>query len=687
MSFSGPDSPEQLLKSYFRQLTTGCLFGDCTHSFCAASPTFTLRFTDPNHAAVQAIHFTLAHPANPNLCPNIHFEDPWEIRDRGAISNFNSAIGEVSRGSVSNAKRASGAIALVFSLPETFAFVLMPVERVLHPKIQWFGFDDDFVNALPASLAAHSSTVNLTNFSRSFADLVTSVVGDAASSSMHHIRALILIHILFPLTVVPRYAEANLVLLARHILTLSPWASSTLSTALSRYAPVLAGMAASVVRVIGGCAAPYAEGAFERLRPLLGFVGFLHRANVCGSKPAADRCFQCPGLEAHLKTSAELQRVHAGRPTYLDYACVVSFAFKRKALKALIRHHRPPIAELCVARDRLAVDILAEMAKIRGACLTRVEFRGEPGIDAGGVRREFFQLGARQLFSPDYAMFALVMGAFYWFTENSFESMDTYEAIGRFVGLAVLNHIPLPVRLPRLLYKKLLGIPLNITDIAELDDEQARSLEQIRQYRDDGNDVADLSLTFAVAQEQFGQTVEIPFFDGGENVDVTNERLDEFLGLKTAFVLEGSVCAQLEAFKRGFKVCCGHKLFEKFTPYELDLLVSGETEYNWKDLRAGSQLRGYDPNSNVVKWFWEVFDALNEEQKKRVLLFACGNDAVPIGGLRVLAFRIDKDPNPEHLPTSHTCFNTIVIPEYPSKRTLHQKLLVSLANVTGFGEK
>jgi len=35
----------------------------------------------------------------------------------------------------------------------------------------------------------------------------------------------------------------------------------------------------------------------------------------------------------------------------------------------------------------------------------RVVFSGEEGIDAGGVRREFFQLCVRQLFTPDWGMF------------------------------------------------------------------------------------------------------------------------------------------------------------------------------------------------------------------------------------------------------------------------------------------
>ena len=35
----------------------------------------------------------------------------------------------------------------------------------------------------------------------------------------------------------------------------------------------------------------------------------------------------------------------------------------------------------------------------------RVNFTGEPGIDEGGVRKEFFQILIKKLFDPNYAMF------------------------------------------------------------------------------------------------------------------------------------------------------------------------------------------------------------------------------------------------------------------------------------------
>jgi hypothetical protein len=42
-----------------------------------------------------------------------------------------------------------------------------------------------------------------------------------------------------------------------------------------------------------------------------------------------------------------------------------------------------------------------------------VSFVEEEGIDAGGLRREYFQLLMDKLFSPDYGMFRVVANKYY----------------------------------------------------------------------------------------------------------------------------------------------------------------------------------------------------------------------------------------------------------------------------------
>lgn len=79
----------------------------------------------------------------------------------------------------------------------------------------------------------------------------------------------------------------------------------------------------------------------------------------------------------------------------------------------------------------------------------------------------------------------------------------------------------------------------------------------------------------------------------------------------------------------------------------------------------------------VVKWFWEVVHSLPQEQQKQFLFFVTGSDRVPIKGLASLTppFTISRaGPHSDRLPTAHTCFNHLLLPDYqvwPHARIVH----------------
>ncbi|KAK9696653.1 Ubiquitin-protein ligase E3A, partial [Basidiobolus ranarum] len=57
-----------------------------------------------------------------------------------------------------------------------------------------------------------------------------------------------------------------------------------------------------------------------------------------------------------------------------------------------------------------------------------------------------------------------------------------------------------------------------------------------------------------------------------------------------------------------------------------------------------------------------------------------------IGGLSKLQFVIAKNGGDSNrLPTSHTCFNVLLLCEYSSKQKLEETLLTAIENSKGFG--
>lgn len=58
----------------------------------------------------------------------------------------------------------------------------------------------------------------------------------------------------------------------------------------------------------------------------------------------------------------------------------------------------------------------------------------------------------------------------------------------------------------------------------------------------------------------------------------------------------------------------------------------------------------------------------------------------PVGGLADLKLVIQRgSPDSDRLPTSHTCFNVLLLPEYNSKEKLRKQLSIAIENAQGFG--
>ena len=83
--------------------------------------------------------------------------------------------------------------------------------------------------------------------------------------------------------------------------------------------------------------------------------------------------------------------------------------------------------------------------------------------------------------------------------------------------------------------------------------------------------------------------------------------------------------------------------------------------------------------------FWEVVMSLDEELKKKFLLFTTGSDRVPVGGMGEMTFKVTKtNQDPANLPEAHTCFNQLVLPQYETKENLKEILIIAISNAEGF---
>eukprot|EP01017_Pseudomicrothorax_dubius_P045945 TRINITY_DN8029_c0_g3_i1.p1 TRINITY_DN8029_c0_g3~~TRINITY_DN8029_c0_g3_i1.p1 ORF type:complete len:322 (-),score=81.09 TRINITY_DN8029_c0_g3_i1:88-1053(-) len=316
----------------------------------------------------------------------------------------------------------------------------------------------------------------------------------------------------------------------------------------------------------------------------------------------------------------------------------------------------------------------------------RDSFRGEQGIDEGGVRKEFFQLITRELFDSKWGMFIPKNNEQYlWFNPHSFECTVNFELIGMVLGLAIYNSILLELNLPIVVYKKLLGQQTSLADLREIDPVLHNSLEKLLEF--EGDIENSLCLTFSVEEEVYGAIQSFELIPGGRETAVTQENKVSYVKSYVDWYLNKSIEKQFTPFLKGFyKVVTGN-IIKIFTPRELNVLICGSQKLDFNELeRAMEYEDGFDKDSQVIKDLWAILHSFNEEQKKKFLFFCTGTDRAPIQGLGSLRFIVSRwGPDSDKLPTAHTCFNHLLLPEYSSREKLREKLLTAMNYSEGFG--
>jgi len=86
--------------------------------------------------------------------------------------------------------------------------------------------------------------------------------------------------------------------------------------------------------------------------------------------------------------------------------------------------------------------------------------------------------------------------------------------------------------------------------------------------------------------------------------------------------------AQVESFLSGFFELIPKNLIAIFDSKELELLISGLPDIDIVDLKENTEYHGYDSNSQVIRWFWEILEDMDNTQRANLLQFVTGNEWV-----------------------------------------------------------
>lgn len=304
------------------------------------------------------------------------------------------------------------------------------------------------------------------------------------------------------------------------------------------------------------------------------------------------------------------------------------------------RHVQPPLT-LNVRRDQVFLDsykaLYYKTAEEMKYGKLNIRFNGEEGVDAGGVTREWFQVLARGMFNPDWALWQPVAADRTTFHPNPLswingEHLLYFKFIGRIIGKALHEGRVLDCHFSRAVYKRLLGKEPNLKDLESMDLDYYKSLLWILE-----NDITDvITEDFSVIEEQFGEEKVVDLIPNGRNIPVTEENKREYVNAQVRYRLTTSVKDQLEAFVRGFHDIIPAELIAIFDEQELELLISGLPEIDVDDWKAHTEYHNYTANSPQVIWFWRVVRNMSNEERAKLLQFVTGTSKVPLNGFKDL---------------------------------------------------
>ena len=325
-----------------------------------------------------------------------------------------------------------------------------------------------------------------------------------------------------------------------------------------------------------------------------------------------------------------------------------------------------------------------------------VSFKDEEAIDAGGVKREWLTILSKDIFDPSYMLFTLAKnGTTYTINSDSGrfnpEHLQHFEFIGKIMAKAIFDGMMLDCYFTRNIYKLITNTPISYHDMEDYDPIFYKSLKSLLENDYTGKDTY---LTYSYNHDNFGEMQIIDLVENGRNIDVTESNKFDFVQKLCSAKLYENIKPQVEALLKGFYSIIPQKLISIFNHRELELVISGLPTIDIKDWKRNTLYENYNEQTPIIKYFWEIIESYDNDERAEFLQFVTGSSKVPLEGFCALQgiggvnkFLISKvfDKNYDRLPTAHTCTNQLDLPEYPNKEILKQRLKVALKEGKGFG--
>ncbi|KAI8124136.1 putative E3 ubiquitin-protein ligase HERC2 [Lucilia cuprina] len=258
-------------------------------------------------------------------------------------------------------------------------------------------------------------------------------------------------------------------------------------------------------------------------------------------------------------------------------------------------------------------------------------------------------------------------------TLTSVLQMNMFRFLGVLMGIAVRTGSPLSLNLAEPVWRQLAGEQLRPSDLTEVDRDYVAGLLCIRNMDDDPKVFNTLELPFSTSS---AKGHEVPL--STRYTRITPQNRQEYVRLALNFRLH-EFDEQVKAVRDGMSKVIPVPLLSLFSAAELQAMVCGSPDIPLGLLKSVATYKGFDPNSAIVQWFWEVMEEFSNQERSLFLRFVWGRTRLPrtIADFRGRDFVLqvlEKNPPDHFLPESYTCFFLLKMPRYSCKAVLLEKL-------------
>jgi hypothetical protein len=321
--------------------------------------------------------------------------------------------------------------------------------------------------------------------------------------------------------------------------------------------------------------------------------------------------------------------------------------------------------------------------------LFSVNFTGEGSVDVGGPYRECLTMAVSDLQSEATPLFVLCpngrnsvgLSRDKWMiapSKTSSTHLAMYEFVGVLMGIALRTKIALAFDFPSIVWKQLLGEPVEITDLEATDKLCVQAMNEMEKIKPEHFEYT----VFEVFTTQLSDSTEVELKENGRDMPVTKDNLNEFVSLTIKRRLNESA-RQIKAMQKGLNAIVPLRMMSLFSWYDLEVLVCGDPNFDVELLRRHTVYQGLSGSTPVVKFFWKALHSFTQTERGRFLQFVWGRQRMPPteADWEGIQFTIKAlSVSPDSLPIAHTCFFSFDLPPYGSFEQCRDKLRFAINN-------